>query len=259
MKPRGKELAGVPTTALIPVARSRLTSTARAREAGTPVMPRLPTPAQRAVQITFVLKGHLKNARIAYIRAAILLAKVRDERLWQALHHRDIEEYAAKRLGLQRTALYHYLQIHDWLREFHPSWLAPRPKGFIPELSDASALMWIEARLRDDRLADSTRKALEAVRKKALAGTLTAEEFRVLRASLGRTQPPLRAILLRLRSARRAADRVPQFPAKARAALDDAIRFLEQSLGSAEQLARLTALRSAKVVRIAASRRSLIA
>ena len=42
-------------------------------------MPRTPSPAQRAVQITFLLKGHLKNARIAYIRAAVLLAKVRDE------------------------------------------------------------------------------------------------------------------------------------------------------------------------------------
>jgi hypothetical protein len=115
-------------------------------------MPRPPTPGQRAAQITFVLS--------------------------------DMEDYAAKRLGLQRSALYHYLQIHDWLREFHPSWLAPRPKGFIPELSDASALMWIERRLRDGRLSDSSRKELEAMRKKALAGALTAQEFRVLRDSL---------------------------------------------------------------------------
>jgi hypothetical protein len=42
-------------------------------------MPRPPSPAQRAVQVTFLLKGHLKNARIAYIRAAVLLARVRAE------------------------------------------------------------------------------------------------------------------------------------------------------------------------------------
>jgi hypothetical protein len=39
---------------------------------------RPPSPAQIAIQVTFVLKGHLKNARIAYIRAAILLARVRE-------------------------------------------------------------------------------------------------------------------------------------------------------------------------------------
>ena len=36
-------------------------------------MARAITPAQRAAQITFVLKGHLKNAQISYIRAAGLL------------------------------------------------------------------------------------------------------------------------------------------------------------------------------------------
>jgi hypothetical protein len=56
----------------------------------------------------------------------------RDEKLWQALRFPTIEEYAAKRLQLQRSALYHYLQIHDWLRRFHPAWLAQRPQGFIP-------------------------------------------------------------------------------------------------------------------------------
>lgn len=182
-------------------------------------MSRAPTEAQRAVQITFILKGHLKNARIAYIRAAILLAKVRDEKLWQALRHRDMEDYAAKRLGLQRSALYHYLQIHDWLREFHPSWLAPRPKGFIPELSDASALMWIEKRLGEGHLSDSARRELEAMRAKALAGELTAAEFRALRDRLRRTVPPLRTMLSRMRSLRRAVDRVPRFPAAARSAL----------------------------------------
>jgi hypothetical protein len=34
--------------------------------------------------VTFVLKGHLENARIGYIRAASLLARVREEKLWKA-------------------------------------------------------------------------------------------------------------------------------------------------------------------------------
>jgi hypothetical protein len=33
-------------------------------------MSRQITPSQRAVQITLVLKGHLKNVQIAYVRAA---------------------------------------------------------------------------------------------------------------------------------------------------------------------------------------------
>jgi hypothetical protein len=86
-------------------------------------MPKL-TPAQIANQVTFVLKGHLKNARIGYIRAASLLARVREQKLWKALGHATIEEYAEGRLGLGRTSLYRYLQVHDWLRDYHPAWLA---------------------------------------------------------------------------------------------------------------------------------------
>jgi len=94
-------------------------------------VPRSLSPAQRAVQITFVLKGHLKNIQLAYLRAAALLARMRDEKLYRALKHESLEDYADVRLGLQRAALYRYLQIYDWVREFHPAWLARRPKGFI--------------------------------------------------------------------------------------------------------------------------------
>lgn len=214
-------------------------------------MARPPSPAQRANQVTFLLKGHLKNAQIAFIRAAILLARVRDEKLWQLLRHPTIEDYAKQRLGLGRAALYHYLQIHDWLREFHPAWLAPKPKGFIPELSDTSALMWIEKQLRERQLSDADRNDLEAMRKKALAGALSETEFRELRARLTKTVPPLRAMLSRLRSARRAADRIIRFPAAARSAIDDAIRAIEQELGANRQTARLAAKRA-----IALSRRA---
>ena len=167
-------------------------------------MSRQPSPAQRAVQITFVLKGHLKHVQVAYIRVAALLAKLRDERLYRALGHQTMEEYAAARLGLQHSALYHYLQVYDWIRESHPAWLARRPKGFIPELSDAAALMWIERRLRDPRLPAAARAELEALRAKALAGRLTAAEFRAMRARMRGTAAPLRALVARLRALRQA-------------------------------------------------------
>src|ERR1700758_38774 len=124
------------------------------------------TPAQRAAQITFVLKGYLKNMQVSYIRAAALLAKVRDEKLYRALKHDSMESYAAERLGLQRTSLYRYLQIHDRLRRPHREWLATHPKGFIPELSDAYGLMWIEDQLEHADLEPQARVELEALRKK---------------------------------------------------------------------------------------------
>ena len=86
-------------------------------------MGRPPSPAQRAVQITFVLKGHLKNVQVAYIRVAALLAKVRDDKLYRALGHATMDDYAAARLGLQHAQLYRYLAVYDWIREFHRPWL----------------------------------------------------------------------------------------------------------------------------------------
>ena len=201
------------------------------------------SPAQIAIQVTFVLKGHLKNARIAYIRAAVLLARVRDEKLWSALGHPTIEDYALRRLGLRRSALYQYLQIHDWLRDYHPAWLVRRPKGFIPELSDASALVWIDKKLRDRHLSDSLRAELEALRKKGMNGTLTDEEFRRLRQRGRRVVTPLRALLARLRAARRAAARIPEAPPAALAALDSAIRATEAAIDASSKVARLVGFR----------------
>ena len=102
----------------------------------------------------------MKNAQIAYLRAAALLAKVRDERLYAALRYSTLERYAVTRLGLGKSSLYHYLEIYDWAREFHPAWLARKPKGFISELTDAYALMWIDRHLADTRLSADLRREL---------------------------------------------------------------------------------------------------
>ena len=168
-------------------------------------MPRTLSPAQRANQITFVLKGHLKNAQIAYLRVAALLAKVRDERLYAALKHKTLEDYAAVRLGLGQASLYHYLQIYDWARKFHPGWLARKPKGFVPELTDAYALMWIDRHLMDEHLSEDLRRELMGLRAKALAGKLSLAEFQAFRSKIHGHTPPLRSVLAALRAARRRA------------------------------------------------------
>jgi hypothetical protein len=46
--------------------------------------------AQVVKQVTFLLKGHLKNAQFSYLRAAALLARVRDENISRAPKYADI-------------------------------------------------------------------------------------------------------------------------------------------------------------------------
>src|SRR2546427_7571458 len=205
-------------------------------------MGRPPSPAQRAVQITFVLKGHLKNVQVAYIRVAALLAKVRDDKLYRALGHTTMDDYAAARLGLQHAQLYRYLAVYDWVREFHRPWLRRRPKGFIPELTDAQALMWIEHRLADPHLSDGLRRELERLRAKALAGQLTLREFEEARRQGHEGTPPLRAVLRTLRAARRRLAAIPGLSAKPLATLDALIEEIEAAVATTHGIARLAGL-----------------
>jgi hypothetical protein len=191
-------------------------------------MPQPPSAAQRAVQITFVLKGHLKNVQISFLRVAALLAKVRDEKLYAALKHPDLEDYAAVRLGLRRASLYRYLQLHDWAREFHPGWLARKPKGFIPELTDAYALMWIDRRIDDADVSDDLRRELEKAKRQALAGRLSQRTFQELQGRAAGAVSPLRRLLAALRSARQRATVVPGLPVDVREGLDTLVRRVEQ-------------------------------
>ena len=92
-------------------------------------MARPPSPAQIAHRLTWQLEGYLKRIQLAYIQAAVQLAKIRDEQYWKALRHPTIEDYAQKRLGLQRATLYHYLQVHEWLKRDHPAWARAEAEG----------------------------------------------------------------------------------------------------------------------------------
>ena len=75
-------------------------------------MPKPLSPAQRANQITFVLKGHLKNVQLSYLRVGAGLAQIRDQRLYAALKYDSLESYARARLGLGRAAVYRYSAAH---------------------------------------------------------------------------------------------------------------------------------------------------
>ena len=61
-----------------------------------------------------------------------------------------------------------------------------------------------------------------------------------------------------MKSLRRQADRLPRFPAEARAALDEAIGALEQTLGSHQQMAKLLTSHAIELARRVLDRGSVI-
>jgi hypothetical protein len=202
-------------------------------------MPKPLSPAQRANQITFVLKGHLKNVQLSYLRVGAGLAQIRDQRLYAALKYDSLESYAKARLGLGRAAVYRYMQIHDWVRQFHPAWLAKKPKGFIPELTDCYALMWIERKLAAGGLGDAKRAELEKLRKKALAGQLSDDEFERVRRGAHGEKTPLEEVLSSLRAARRRAKAVPGFPQSVLDEIDALVARVAALADATKEVAKL--------------------
>ena len=182
---------------------------------------------QEALQVTWRLKGDLKNAQLAYLRVGISLARVRDEKLYAALKHPDIESYAEQRLHLGRASLYRYLQVYDWAAASHPEWLQPRPKGFIPSLADATGLIWIEGQLARKGLDPKRRAALEALHQKGLDGSLTQKELNDFRRKGRPDGSGLKAYLSALRLIRKRGEQLPNLPAEVLSHLDSAIGVLE--------------------------------
>ena len=89
-----------------------------------------------------------------------------------------MESYAEERLRLGRASLYRYLGP-DWVLQSHKEWLEPHRKGFIPDLSDATNLMWIEHELTRKDLTAQSRAELEALRTKALEVGCRTRNFRI--------------------------------------------------------------------------------
>lgn len=188
------------------------------------------TPAQEALEVTWVLKGHLKNAQIAYLRVGRLLAQVRDQQLYKALHHDDMESYAEERLNLGRASLYRYVQVYDWVAEFHPEWLQPKPAGFIPDLSDATDLMWIERKLASKDLDPETRAKLKELHAKGLEGKLRQRDLHEFREESRQGSDALKSFLSKLRNLRRRGARLQEVPAEAISKLDAAIEVIQNAM-----------------------------
>jgi len=202
-------------------------------------MPRPLSPAERANRITFFLKGDLKNLQTAYLRIGGKLAQIRDEKLYAALKHASLDEYAQKHLGLRRAALYRYLQIYDWARRKHRDWFAKHPKGFIPELTDAYGLKWIEDQLDDEHVGPETRKELETLRRKALDGTLTQRELDAFRRRGEKRRDSVTAVAASFRAARRRLAALPDVSPALLAEIDAFLAHLQSASGAVARAARL--------------------
>jgi len=183
------------------------------------------SPAQEALQITFVLKGNLKRAQLMYLFIARQLAEVRDRSLYAALGHKDMADYAHQRLDLGRSSLYNYLHIFDWVKQAHPEWLGKNVKGHIPDLSDVADLMWIENALEDKSLAPAKRTALESHQKQALAGSLRRSELRAFKQEEKPSKDALAEVLTTLQALRKKAGKVAGIPPEVLAHLDAAINL----------------------------------
>ena len=191
-----------------------------------------PTLVQEALQVTWLLKGHLKNIQIAYLRAGTLLAQARDRNLYSALGHADMESYAEERLRLGRASLYRYLQVYDWVRKSHAEWLEPHPKGFIPDLSDAADLMWIEGELARKDLAPKSRTELEVLRTKALDGSLRQKELDPWHRKGQTGEKGLKSFLSSVRALRKRGVALASMPAEAITHLAAAIEIIQNTLAA---------------------------
>jgi hypothetical protein len=180
---------------------------------------------QVAVQVNWELKGCLKNVQLTFLRAAKLLARMRDEKLYLLLLHPTIEEYAEEHLRLRKSQLYKYLRAYDWVKAKHTDWLEKAPEGDMPDLNDIADMLQIEKELARTNLDPDKRRALEDMQKRAEKGELGERELSALRKRTQRsTKDALKGLLNKLNAARRQAEGMNSLTPDVMGDIDSAIR-----------------------------------
>ncbi|MEK7992754.1 MAG: hypothetical protein AAB403_03015 [Planctomycetota bacterium] len=182
---------------------------------------------QAALQTTFVLKGSLKRVQRMYLHVGALLVKVRDQKMYEALGHPDIENYAQQRLSLGRASLYRYLNVYEWVAKSHPEWLKSGTKGTIPDLSDTANLIWIDTELSRKGVDPDRKAGLEALQKKALDGSLRKSEFNTFRRQGNKSQASLKSYLSKVRLIRKRGAQLVGVPKEVLDLFDTAIGILK--------------------------------
>jgi hypothetical protein len=199
---------------------------------------------QEALQVNWELQGCLKNVQIAFLRAAKLLVRMRDEKLHLPMNHKTLEEYAREHLKLERSSLYKYLRVYDWVKVNHPEWLDPKPGMFIPELADIADIVQIEKELKREDLSPEKKKALNGLRKKALKGDLHDGALPALKkGTRSSRKESLKGLIAKLQAARRVAGSLssvtPDIVAQIDAAIQMVRNLMAMKTASFERLDRL--------------------
>lgn len=191
----------------------------------------LPPGSVSVEEITGYLKGALQAVRIAYLFVGRLMARVRESKLYAELGYADMESYSRDRLQLGRAALYSYLRVYDWAAKNHPEWLDPKPGTFIPELNDVVDLMWMEKELEQRSLKPAAKAGLEALKAKALDGSLTKSEVTAFRSRTRNTAADGRKTFLsRMRKLRTDGAAMSGIPHEVISNLDEAIAILKNAI-----------------------------
>lgn len=185
-----------------------------------------PGSVQEALEYNYLINGGIKSNRMAFLRLGRLMVYVRDNRLFLKLNHPNMEDYAWEHLTLGKTQLYKYLNAYDWVFEKHKDWLAPHPKGYIPDLSDLDAILWLEKRIASNDINDTTRAELKELLKKALEGKLRKGEIDPYRKKKHDGDDNLKSFLSQLRRLRKRGSEMKAMPTTVITDLDHAIEEL---------------------------------
>jgi hypothetical protein len=163
--------------------RKKSKATASKKPQPKPVEPQSPAqPTTTEVgRITGQIQAYIKNAQINFLHIGESLVDVRNRKLYEVLKDETLLIYADKRLHLGPASVYRYMRIYEWVKQYHPGWLASPVVGRIPDLSDIADLMWLDEELAKKELEPKKKAALEELRTKALAGDLPRSEVRAFR------------------------------------------------------------------------------
>jgi hypothetical protein len=150
-------------------------------------------------------------------------------KFYAELGYADIESYAEQRLRLGRASLYRYLQVFDWVVQNHPEWIQPAPGTFVPDLSDAADLIFIEKQLPRKDLAPATRENLEVLKEKALKGELKQKDLDPYRRRTGTNRDWRKGFLSLLRSVVQKGKKLKGMPTEVIDHLERAIDVLDHA------------------------------
>lgn len=127
---------------------------------------------QEAERITHALHKYIIVATLDGLRAAMLLARVSERKLYTFLGYPELPQYALHELHLDDDTLDRYLRLHAWARAHHPEWLSSDPPYYVRDLHYVADVIWLETTLVRDRHAPKKRERLIELHAQALKGEL---------------------------------------------------------------------------------------